>query len=184
MTETALYYLFSTIAQAYGAIVGIIGVFAVYRLQQESRKREAIREGLLESRYRGLKDLSEEATGWGSEDIILHFHEPQDPQEKHFLESLKESPGDYNYVRYEVEKLQGSVELGTRIRQRLMSFMKLHLPLIVISILLIHLVPLALTPFKNRTSPEIFCIVLLPLCLVLYLSFKMMWTLVKTLLDE
>ncbi|MBW1910484.1 MAG: hypothetical protein JRJ11_13250 [Deltaproteobacteria bacterium] len=45
MTEDTLYWLFSTIAQTYGAIAGIIGMLTVYKLQQLSNaKKDAFKE--------------------------------------------------------------------------------------------------------------------------------------------
>ena len=37
MDKEALYWLFSTIAQSYGAIVGIVGLLVVYQLENKNR---------------------------------------------------------------------------------------------------------------------------------------------------
>ena len=44
MTEDTLYWLFSTIPQTYGAIVGIMGMLTFYRVQSLSRYREGCRK--------------------------------------------------------------------------------------------------------------------------------------------
>lgn len=49
MTQESLYWLFSTIAQTYGAIVGIIGMLTVYRLQTLSNQIENSRKNSEES---------------------------------------------------------------------------------------------------------------------------------------
>ncbi len=45
MTEDTLCWLFSTIAQTHGAIVGIMGMLTFYRLQNLSRYREGCKKG-------------------------------------------------------------------------------------------------------------------------------------------
>jgi len=44
MTEQTLYWLFSTVAQTLGAIVGIIGMLTVYRLQNIPNQKRQIME--------------------------------------------------------------------------------------------------------------------------------------------
>ena len=50
MTPDALYWLFSTIAQTLGAIVGLIGVFSVYRIQVLRKGQGDIMEKTLPAR--------------------------------------------------------------------------------------------------------------------------------------
>jgi hypothetical protein len=71
MTPDALYWLFSTIAQTLGAIVGLIGVFSVYRIQVLRKGQDEIMERTLSARklFFGLsatgQSQSQFYTRWG-----------------------------------------------------------------------------------------------------------------------
>ena len=64
MTPEALYWLFSTIAQTLGAIVGLIGVFSVYRIQVLRKGQEDIMERTLPARkvFFGLSAVGQTQT--------------------------------------------------------------------------------------------------------------------------
>jgi len=69
MTEDILYWLFSTIAQTYGAIVDIMGMLTVYRLQSLSRYREDCRKRA-EGPAHDAFDYEVEACGLSPEDLV------------------------------------------------------------------------------------------------------------------
>ena len=69
MTEDTFYWLFSTIAQTYAAIVGIMGMLTVYRLQTLSRYREDCRKRT-EGPAHDVFDYEVEAYGLPPEDLV------------------------------------------------------------------------------------------------------------------
>ncbi|NIO20879.1 MAG: hypothetical protein GTN76_09115 [Candidatus Aenigmarchaeota archaeon] len=81
MTEDTLSWLFSTIAQTYGAIVGIMGMLTVYRLQTLSRYREDCRKRA-EGSAHDVLDYEVEACGLSPEDLVEKWqHLPQEQNE-------------------------------------------------------------------------------------------------------
>jgi hypothetical protein len=83
MTPDAMYWLFSTIAQTLGAIVGLIGVFSVYRIQVLRKAQEETMERTLAARkiFFGLsatgQSQSQFYTRWGEIDEANKQQHPE-----------------------------------------------------------------------------------------------------------
>lgn len=84
MAPEALYWLFSTIAQTLGAIVGLIGVFSVYRIQVLRKGQDEIMERSLPARKRffGLSAAGQSQTQfytrWGDVDEAKKQQHPEE----------------------------------------------------------------------------------------------------------
>ena len=183
MDENTLYWLFSTIAQSYGAIIGIIGLLVVYRLETQSRLRESITASLMaEDKIRDAF-LNVKATGWSAEDMSYHYNNP-DPGLEKSLDKLLDRTVSSD-LKDGVTRIDNSIKLGTTIREKFSLFVKFHLGLIIGPIILIHIVPLFFSDGQTFIRPiVIFIIFLVILIVVLSISCKMIWTMAMTLLDE
>jgi hypothetical protein len=181
MDKETLFWLFSTIAQSYGAIVGIIGLLVIYRLENQSRLRGSIMTSLLAVNVIREAFVNVKVTGWLPEDMSHYFHNP-DPETKKNIDSLK------NNIRFDLKdgitKIDRSVKLGTEIRQRLKSFVSFHLGLIIGPIILIHFVSIPFSYSYAFIRPVTFVTILIILIIVLFISCKMIWSMAMTLLDE
>jgi hypothetical protein len=130
MVSNTLYYLFSTLAQTFGAIVGLIGILTVYRLQQLNTRLEKIWEPNI--------PVIAEAIG-GDADGITPFNLPLLWEHtKHRVTqeggSLDESHLATNAVILKTEPLITSIHTS---KDRFIVFLVLNLSTILLSLLLI-----------------------------------------------
>ena len=187
MNQDTLFWLFSTIAQAYGAIVGIVGLLVVYRLDNQNRLRESIRQRLIDPPRKYLPGLfGALAYGWSPEQITYYYHNPQTQQQEDTLLRLKKNTEDWGYLKNEVERIDASVKMGASIRTDFKSFMKFHIPIIIVSIFLIHIVSLPfLLPTRYHTVIGfiLFGIVLVAIAVVLFKSSQQIWSMAMSLLE-
>ena len=181
MSDDTLYWLFSTIAQAYGAIIGIIGLLVVYRLENQSRLRGSIMTKLLDEHRIADAFVNVRVAGWSPEDMIHHYRYPDS-------ETKKNIDGLGNRIKLDLEdgitKIDRSVELGKAIRKGFRSFMKFHLGLIIVPLVLIPLAPMPFSYPQAVIGPVILWGVLIALIIALSISCKRIWSIAITLLDE
>ena len=86
----------------------------------------------------------------------------------------------------QIKKIDDSVNLGTRIRKKFKSFLIFHLALIVAAILAIYPIPIikSLITYGQELQDNVFIIGLSFLVLILYISFRLVWSMAITLLEE
>lgn len=130
MVSNTLYYLFSTLAQTFGAIVGLIGILTVYRLQQLNTRLEKIWEPYI--------PFIAEAVG-GDADGITPFNLPLlwEHTKKRVTQeggSLEKSHLATNTVILKTEPLINSINTS---KDRFILFLILNLSTILLSLLLI-----------------------------------------------
>jgi len=136
MNADTLYWLFSTIAQTYGAIVGIIGMLTIYRLQTLSNQMENCRKNAEESvkisvgLNMSLLDAENLVKAW--------INKPQDQ-----IRKIKESSLDrFNIINREVEKINKCIKQRNDIRHDFKSFIFSHVSMIILAIILLTQVTL------------------------------------------
>lgn len=123
--KDTLYWLFSTVAQTYGAIVGVIGMLTVYRLQNLSN---FIKEAMDKSIDRRNYYLGETIYGQDPRWFIEAWHkrkesrEIRNPDDKKFLDSLSDD-------------LSRALDQTEKIKMRGIRFLLAHLFIIIFSIL-------------------------------------------------
>ncbi len=83
MTDDALYWLFSTIAQTLGAIVGVIGMLTVYKLQLIANNIRQRMEGSVESRKVYYPDTFFSITPEEFVESWFNLREPDSVQSDH-----------------------------------------------------------------------------------------------------
>ena len=172
-----LYWFFSTIAQTYGAIIAIIGLLVVYRLDNQNRLRGAIRERLLEPRRRIMPEIfGEKAYGWSPDVMVDKFQEPND-KDKSKLKALK-NRGDekYPYLFDEMKRINNSIVISKRIRVTFLFFIGFHLICIIIPSLLAIFYTVSLKNYEYSIFGA-FIIILIISC---GLTALLVWFLLKT----
>ena len=89
MTEDTLYWLFSMIVQNYVAILCIMGMLTLYRLQSLSRYREDCRKRA-EGPVHDVFDCEAEACGLSSEELLQKWQNlPQEQNESKAKTSIE-----------------------------------------------------------------------------------------------
>lgn len=132
--ENTLFYLFSTTAQTYGAIIGIVGLLVVYRLENQSNLRGSIRNRLVDEPRRFLPRLLGNKTyGWSPDDIVDKFQEPDEQDRKMLARTKREEKKNYLYLRDEVKRINNSRVIGKRIRYSFAIFMAYHFPFLILA---------------------------------------------------
>ena len=182
--DQTLYWLFSTIAQSYGAIIGFIGLLVVYRLDNQSRRRESIEASLMANKAIKETFINVKVTGWSAEDISYHYHNPE-PGLTQNLDTFLPKKISID-LKDGITRIDNSVKRSTAIREKFKSFVTFHfLVLIIVPIILIYLVPIFFPDGQTLVWPiTIFITVLVILIVVLSISCKMIWSMAMTLLDE
>lgn len=115
--------------------------------------------------------------------MLSRFHNLNPIQERFLVEKFNDL--DRRYLEEEMKRLSNSVSLDEAIRTAFKSFMKFHIPLIVVSIFLIYLIPIvhypaSLQPTKGLITYDVFIL----LAIALAVSTKMIWSTAMTLLEE
>ena len=131
MNADTLYWLFSTVAQTYGAIIGVMGMLVIFRLQNFSTLRGSIITSLKEPM---LSIFGREALGIQSKDIIKSWTEYPDAKK---TQMQKHSRDYHTIMNNQVKRLRENLEWSAQIRSRFYFFMAYHLAFIVVSILLL-----------------------------------------------
>ena len=136
-----LYWLFSTVAQAYAAVVGVMGLLVVYRLETESRNRDRISQRVLQARFprsliteplRFADIFGRKATGWSPDDMADEFQNAND-RVKGELRTLLIT--DYDYLRDEMKRISNSRGISKRIQKSFRNFFGFHLIFLILFIL-------------------------------------------------
>lgn len=127
--DNTLYWLFSTIAQTYGAIIGIIGVFIVFRLEMKSRTRASIRESMLiHLENSGL--VFELINSYDTKELVEYLENPKLEQDRIALEQI-EGHDTHIILMYQKKLLKESHKYSEDIRNDFFNFMTFHLVLVV-----------------------------------------------------
>jgi hypothetical protein len=129
MTDTALFYLFSTLAQTYGAILGVMGMLAVYRLQVLRDVRRGCRERLRNPLAHCFGPLS---SSWDSDTMLKKWKE-KFPKGKAGLIHL--GVDAYEAGCPEVLEIEKNIESAKQTRKSFYKLFGVHLPIIVLSLI-------------------------------------------------
>jgi hypothetical protein len=124
MNEDTLYWVFSTIAQTYGAIVGIIGMLTIYRLQNLSNRIEDCRKRIEKNAF----------TTFGAEARILSPENLATKWDKHTgKEYLKEHRSElFHMIDTDVQRIKIYMPWSNKIRENFLIFFVFHLVIIII----------------------------------------------------
>ena len=125
LDKDTLYWLFSTIAQTYGAIVGVIGMLTVYRLQNLSN---FIKEAMDNSKDRRFYYFGEAIYGQSPQEFIEIWREHKQTHEVR-------NTGDKNFLDNFSDNLSRGLEQTEKIKMRGIRFLRTHLLIIIFSIL-------------------------------------------------
>jgi hypothetical protein len=135
-----LYWLFSTVAQAYAAVVGVMGLLVVYRLESESRVRDTVSQRVLRASFaqsimkpplRFVDIFGRQASGWSADDMADKFQKPNDIV-MGVLRTLV-TP-DYDYLLDEMKRISNSRGVSKRIQRSFRNFFGFHLIFIILFI--------------------------------------------------
>ena len=138
ITHDDLWWLFSTIAQTYGAIVALFAMLVVYRLERLNR----ISDDCWKRAEEPVKYLrGEEAVGVSAEDYIDKWTKIPLPD----AEKYKKSPDAHTRISFakaenESMMIKRYMWWGKNLRLNFMIFLGYHVPLIIVAI---SLVPMA-----------------------------------------
>lgn len=143
MDNTKLFYLFSTIAQTYGAILGFIGMLVVFRIDQLHRFREICKDRAEEPANKcfcklGCKMDTKRLTADGLLDIWNKIKKDKKEQLKQLRQNHKEL---YDKVDNEVSGIKRYVKWSKLIKWLFGIFLIYHLAIINFSIFSIYTVP-------------------------------------------
>lgn len=187
MEERTLYWLFSTIAQAYGAIIGIVGLLVVYQLENLSRRRGSIRDRLAENEDLQRSFTKLELAGWLPEDIMWQFFKIRRRKDTHLADVRRSKPDRYVSLATQIVNIGDSVITGTSVRKMFLVFMIYHLLIVIISIGCIYSIPL-IKPVLGSWSQEIIRIIIqegfLILFLILIISGLMIGSMTITIIGK
>lgn len=173
MNQDTLYWLFSTIAQTYGAIVGIVGLLVVYRLQNERSIRTELRDRNVN---RMGNVFGDKAHVWSPKKMSCHFHDANETQLVRLDGLGTEIKGN---LEYDLNRMDQSREYGQKIRRDFEWFLLYHLMLIMFSIIAIYFVPIE---YVFHTDTFISVVWLIVLVLLLVISFSLTWPFILSLL--
>jgi hypothetical protein len=154
--QDTLYWLLSTVAQTYSAIVGVIGFLVVYRLEGQSRVRDLIRDRLLRPRLTNgistpshfIRIFSNAAYGWSADDMVYHYENMPQESKQVFRIMKTEEEDSYRYLVDEMRRINNSRVLTSRIVASFFLFFGFHLIFVIIPSLVSLL-------FTSRLLPEI-----------------------------
>lgn len=150
--HNTLYYLFSTIAQSYGAIAGILGLFVVYRFERQSKNREDIRVRVqgedktlskdnVDGDWRSawiVKLFGTGAYGMSPDDLNDHYQHNMTKEQKAALEQLREGQKPiYDNLHTEMLRISNSIGITKRLEKSSKVFFPFHFFLILVSIICI-----------------------------------------------
>jgi ABC-type multidrug transport system fused ATPase/permease subunit len=119
-----LLYLFSAIAQTYGAILGVMGMFAVYRLQMLRDLRRGWRGTLLKLQWDSLSADNVETI---LKKLCEKYREGRPPEP--YLKEMYDNSMPY------VHLLKENLRTTKKIRNSFYLFLGIHLPIIVLSLI-------------------------------------------------
>lgn len=141
-----LYWLFSTFAQSYGAIVGLLGLFVVYRFERQSIIREDIRKRVLKDETLTKKPdndsdspiiqiFGRKVIGMSPDEINDHYQEKIKESQKKALKELKDKKDlDYQYLHEEMKRINNSIGITKRLEKSSLRFFPIHFLFIIASI--------------------------------------------------
>jgi len=124
MDKVMLYWLFSTIAQTYGAIVGVIGMLTVYRLQILSNY---IKEAMDSTKKRRESHFAEAAYGQDVKEFIEGWNNRK-------TSSREFDKNDIKFLTEASDNLRRTLDQIEKIKVRGINFLLTHLIIIVLSI--------------------------------------------------
>jgi len=170
MESTTLYYLFSTLAQAYAALLGVMGMFAVYRLQGLRELRRSVRDRLVPH---AKMFFSEDPTSMDAETLVDRW--PNEVSKQDLTCDNQLLKDHIQRGNPEVESIKTAMIRARAVRDSFKCFMGYHVPLIGISMLLLL--------FAERLKCY-WTLILIILIAVLSVSSWLIWKVALALLYE
>ena len=123
MTQETLYWLFSTVAQTYGAIVGILGMLVVYKLQHLSTTIIELRQDYKDTiRF----FFAMQSINMSDNHLVISWDQISD---------ARESTPEKNEMDDLITTLKPLLHKSNEIRREFKIFILPHLLLIILSIL-------------------------------------------------
>jgi hypothetical protein len=181
MDSDTFYWLFSSMAQTYGAIIGIAGLLTVYRLENYRMLRSELRERNIKTMER---IFGQKVRSWSPKKMIRHFREPDEAGKARWDNIRNQSTENELIGNFEYDmKTLGGVEDWCDARRRdFVKFLSYHLFLMTASLAAISFVPVK-EVFWGTASGNILAIGLMGFVMVCVLgkSWHMTWTFVKSL---
>jgi hypothetical protein len=142
MDANTLYYFFSTLAQTYGAIVGLIGMLTVYKLQ---RLEANLAQQYSDKKGRILKSLGNDPDHYQMEELPKLWEKT----EKTLVPEDKEWNDNHYIFRDFVHFLNSILPIKKRTQDRFIHFLILNIWIIFLSLmLLLFSKPLSTTGWK------------------------------------
>jgi hypothetical protein len=126
--EVTLYYLFSTFAQTYGAIIAVLTAFSAFRLQNLSNFRKVLRDRLVKP----LSELNADSVSMSPADMVEYWEKDCPREEK---KRLTES--HHRRIEIEIQTLKESFTQRDRIEKWLLLIVPIHLFLIGVAVSLL-----------------------------------------------
>lgn len=123
-----LQWLFSTMAQTYGAILGIFGMISLYRLQTLSAKMEHSRDRA----ETHLLAFSLEVSGLSSEDIVERWKKKSEEEKERHKKSSSER---FLAIHNAVGRIERCMNWSAKTRKWFTIFIGVHVIIITASIL-------------------------------------------------
>lgn len=128
LDNDTLYWFFSTIAQTYGATLGVLGMFSIYRLQSLYNKKENCRR---QSEEAAISAFGLPAKGFSPEDLQEKFSRATGEEKSKWGSSNTE------ILHKAVNRIDRHLKQGKKIRNNFFIFMIINLFIIVASIILL-----------------------------------------------
>lgn len=180
MYGDTLYWFFSTIAQTYGAVVGILGFLMVFRLQNMRQIRSELRERQLK---RMIMIFGDEAGCWPPRQMIHNYKNRDSSAEQNYRKKL--NPTDRKILWYDMTVMERADEYADRIINSFIPFFAYHLFIIIGSFAAIYVIPIgkcwARTNLPSLNTSLLIAITMI-LISVFIISIKQIWPFVLDLL--
>lgn len=180
MDKTTLYWLFTTIAQTYGAIIAIIGFLMVFRLENMRRIRAELRQRQIDTMVKIFLDI---ARRWPPSQMIKHYHNLT-PEEQQRYDDLESHEKENLY--YDIKVIEDAGHYADNLTGKFKPFFAYHLFIIIASFTAIFIIPTA-QYWLRRNLPSlnsIFVIALsISLVVIFYASIKLIYSFVHPLLE-
>ena len=168
MDENTLFWLFSTIAQTYGAIVSIIGFLVIYRLDRFNKYLEEDKKTYkrnFDSFFRNYR-TGLDVNALKTEDIVNNWNEIVVGNDL----KKKDLKGNYGVAYKGIIGMKRNLNWSRAVRIVFGIVILYHLPLIIFSIIGIYYVP-ELTQYAEIIPCNLIIVLLLSLGLIFLLLY-------------
>ena len=171
MDNTKLFYLFSTIAQTYGAIVGFIGMLIVFRIDQLNRYREICKDRAENPLEKCLDELNCRIVikGLTADSFRDVWNKISEDKKGYLRQEHKEL---YDKIDNEVSGIERYVKWSNLIKWLFGFFLIYHLVIIIFSIFSIYTVP-KLAWYAKLMFNQLYCLLSLSSLLIFFLMFSL-----------